>query len=245
MMAIKEASGLVEAFDPGKDLILQMEGDEEKIKDFHLKLNAPGEQVLTALLGLYFSLLRDLRLREGDYIQEKQSSKEGYRLCFAAACGCFRTLRVCRRLLLYGLFIEMHATMRMLIEWLKCVLALKIDSKAAAQALRKGIDWKDIKPISDEDRQLKKDLQEEWGELSARCHITKTAFRLLPPDLGLIGGDMNPEVFRKESLEVANMARNALELLLDHYDKMPPEWHQLYETTRQLLTSELARSRST
>jgi len=157
-------------------------------------------------------------------------------------------LRVAKKLLVEGYFPEMHATLRMVEQWLECSVIVEGNPAAASLLMEHGLDGrnKEVKEAidaarnsSEELRDIYRNMRNTFIKLSQRCHPLRTAFDLIrkkeEKQQLFVSGIVSEEMFKKDTLALANMAVNSLNILLRHFRTLPPNWQMRFEQAKEAL----------
>lgn len=215
---------------------------DEQVTQYYLSLNDTYLYLFDKLLKLLCRLILGIaQIESFEPTYDRNSAVE--QAVAAAACGCFRTLRICRQLLLKGYFVEMHAASRMLTEWLKFAVIVKACPEESNRILERGVNSKVLNKAKSnpEAASILAKMEKSFRELSRRAHATVTALSLIKRDNRryFLGGIVGEDMFRKDVKGLAKMALNVNMVLMKHFSTVPEDWVQeLREAHSVLFPSE-------
>jgi hypothetical protein len=226
----------------GKEIIDKLDSFDRQVREYYLGLNNRSIQIFNEFMSLFSVLMVSINHEIPGFVPKFKIGSQVQTLLTASAYGSFRNLRVAHKLLLNGYFAEMHATLRMVEQWLECVVVIEGNPSAASTILQSGISSKDIKEAlkSSEDlKSLYNAMQKTFSKLSQRAHVTKTALDLSrmkkPKEAFFMSSVLSEEMFCKDAVALANMAMNTLNVLLRHFQKTPDNWLNKFNEVRNNL----------
>jgi hypothetical protein len=226
----------------GKETIQKIDDFDRQVREYYLGLNNQSLPVFDQFMQLYFQLMVAIAEELPGFVPKfKRGSPVQYVLA-TSACGALRNLRVAHKLLLDGYFVEMHATLRMVEQWLECAVVVEGNPSAASQILEKGISSDDLRKALNSSKELEtlhSNMRKTFSKLSQRAHPTKTAFDLIrkkeAKEQLLIGGIVEEEMFRKDAFALATLAVNSLNILSRHFYTLPFDWHKKFKEAQENL----------
>lgn len=226
------------------DIWQALEKFDQRIKQYHLSLKDPSLNYFKEAIRLLHEIM--LGISEptlGWYPKFKLGSKMAQVLALSAV-GSLRSLRASYKLLIGGYFIEAHASMRMVEQWLELSVIVEANPSLVNKVLEKGVKesyLKDARKKSPEFDKLLKAMDKTFGKLSERGHVTKTAIRLITASTGnetmelVPAGIGSDEMLRKDALALAGMTMNVVRVLRRHFRTVPSQWHSRFLLTDKLI----------
>lgn len=226
----------------GKEMTHKLDEFDRLIRDYYLTLNNYSVRVFDQFMHLYSLLIISLKGEFPGFVPKFKRGSPVHSVLAASASGAFKSLRVAHKLLLDGCFAEMHVTLRMVEQWLECAVVVEGNPTAALRILEKGISGDDLRKALNSSMELKnlyRKMQKTFSKLSQRAHVTRTALDLIRPKGAkgtfIISGVVSKEMFCKDALALATMARNTVNIFLRHFQKMPSGWLNEFNKARDNL----------
>jgi hypothetical protein len=151
-----------------------------------------------------------------------------------SASGCFRNIKVALKLLEKGYFLEMQSVLRMVEQWAECLILVEGNQIVATEILKEGVSDRLVKIALNSSKELQgiyAKMKGSFQKFSKRSHVTKTAIELSQrrgDRQTFICGIRSDEMFRRDSIALTQMAVNAVNLLLRHFDAVPAKWNEKY-----------------
>ena len=232
----------------GNTMMKELNEFDGKVREYYISLDSHCLRVFDQLMNLFALLMLAIGMDVPGFKPKFLKPSSAQAVLASSACGSFRNLRIANKLLLEGYYLEMHATLRMVEQWLECSVIVEGNPDAAALILESGLAKQDkeiekaIKAAlnsSEELRNLYKSMQVTFRKLSQRCHPLGTAFDLIrkkeAKEQLFVGGIVSEEMFEKQAFALTDMAVNSLNILSRHFNKVPLEWHQKFVTAKEEL----------
>lgn len=226
-----------------KEMIQKIDDFDRQVREYYLGLDNQSLRVFDQFMQLYFQLMVSIAEELPGFVPKFKRGSPVQFVLATSACGALRNLRVAHKLLLYGYFAEMHATLRMVEQWLECAVVVEGNPSAASQILEKGISGNDLRKALNSSKELKNlhsNMKKTFSKLSQRAHPTKTAFDLIRKKEAkgqsfIIGGMVSEEMFRKDAFALATLAVNSLNILSRHFYTLPFDWHKKFKESQENL----------
>ena len=230
----------------GSEIIKKLDQFDLKITKEYKSKSSSGVR----LFEKYISLLVIMKLAinyEINGFQPKFNKNTDYsHVLDISISGAFRSLRIARSLMTSGYFAEAHATLRMAVQWMETALILEGNSRLASSIIKLG-SYKKLpknekqKAINSKEqiKQLHRGMMKSFGKFSQGTHVTATSInlsRVKDAELGrqvTVSGLSSGQMWEKDTLALAVMARNSLNIFVRHFNKVPRNWEQ----TRQKVNS--------
>lgn len=226
----------------GHPIIGDLEEVDRELRDYYQRRSSNGVE----LFHEYLNLLLVLKIATGSQLSgfsAKFSLNSDYHRLFDIAIGSvIRNLRIVFLLMSSGYFLESHAALRMVQQWLETALILEGNPPTASLIFKSGSYTKlpkteKQKAISStpEIANLHSGMMKTFGKLSERTHVTPTAINLskfndpILGELPLISGIISDEMWDKDTLALAAMGKNATNIFVRHFKRVPVDW----ETVRR------------
>jgi hypothetical protein len=226
----------------GKEIIDKLNNFDRQVREYYLSLHNRSTQIFNEFLNLFSILMVSINHEIPGFVLKFKTGSQVQTLVAASASGSLRNLRVAYKLLLDGYFAEMHATLRMVEQWLECLVVVEGNPSAAPNILQKGISSKHVQEALKSSKELKNlyaAMQKSFSKLSQRAHVTKIALDLSrmkePKEAFFISSVISEEMFCKDSLALATMAMNSLNVLLRHFQIIPDNWLKKFNEARNNL----------
>lgn len=215
----------------GKETTQKLDDYDRQVREYYLRLDNQSLRVFDQFMSLYTKLVVSIGEELPGFVPKFERGSPAQYVLASSASGAFRNLRVAHKLLLDGYFVEMHATLRMVEQWLECAVVVEGNPSAASRILGKGISSDDVQKALNSSKELKnlyRNMQKTFSKLSQRAHPTKTAFNLIRKkeargDL-FVGSIVDEEMFDKDTRALATMAMNTINIFLRHFQKVPLDW---------------------
>jgi len=215
----------------GKEAIKKLDDFDRHVREYYLGLDNQNLRVFDQFMQLYPQLMVSIAEGLPGFVPKLKRGSPAQYVLASSASGAFRNLRVVHKLLLHGYFVEMHATLRMVEQWLECAVVVEGNPNAASRISEEGISSDDVKRALNSSKELKDlygNMRKTFSKLSQRAHPTKVAFNLSRKkearDQLFISGVVSEEMFQKEARALATMAMNAMNIFLRHFQGVPLDW---------------------
>jgi hypothetical protein len=230
-----------------KEMVQILDQRDAKTREFYLGLKDPSLRFFESLLRLNSELTLAIAADIPSFSPKFPKATPIQTVLARSAAGCLRELWVARKLLLDGYVLEMHATMRMIIEWLQFAVFVEQYPETAETILEHGMKYMSkyrnrlLRSRTELATKIYKPMrigrESTYDKLSQRVHAFRRAMDLTarPDGAILFAGVCSEEMFPKEALALAGMAHNALTILMRHFQKVPKQWNdELQETYRRM-----------
>ncbi len=228
-------------------IVRSLENFDCQVKKYYLALDNQNIQVFDQLIQLYSELMLATVEDLPGFVSKFDKGSQVQYVLSTSASGAFRSLRVAHKLLLDGYFVEMHAALRMVEQWIECAVIVEGNPQAASRILEKGISNDDLRKALNYSKELKhlyKGMQKTFKELSQRAHPTKIAFGLIRKKEAkgqvFISGVVSEEIFHKDALALDNMVKNAINIYSRHFRKVPSSWQDKFRDANNALSIDTA-----
>jgi hypothetical protein len=231
----------------GEKMIQQLDRRDEQTRQRYVELRDPSLLLFERLLYLQSRLMLSISDEVDGFLPKFARPSPVQVVVATSAVGSFRSLRIAHKLLLEGYFLEMHNIMRMVEQWCECAVAVEVYPEVAEQILKHGMEtryvWKymnQLRRANTNAGKLYNKMRDTFHQLSQRAHPLSVAFSLITRKdtkgvTLLLSGGFSEEMFRKDSLSLANMAKNALIVVRRHFREVPPDWDTTFEDIIRLI----------
>jgi hypothetical protein len=218
-----------------KEILLELEDYSEKIKQYYLSQKNQALDLFSKLLNLLGILVLALSGKFIGFIPKFELGTPRQLVFLSAAIGCLRNLIVAYKLLIHGIFFEMHGTLRMVIEWQKSALIAEGCPELASQILERGISEKierKARKVSKQIDDLYRKMRKTYENLSERTHVRKASLNLIKMQGEQIAFNVGPacsdEMFRRDSIALVTMLVNTINIILRNFDQAPVHWLSMF-----------------
>jgi hypothetical protein len=232
----------------GDTMIQQLDEYDRQVREFYLAVGEPGLRIFDELMGLHSLLMISIAMDVPECVPKFVKPSPVQMVLAASACGSFRNLRVARKLLVEGYFPEMHATLRMVEQWLECAIIVEGNPAAASLLMEHGLNGRNrevkkaieaARNSSEELQNLYRNMRNTFNKLSQRCHPLRTAFDLIRKKEAkqqlFVSGIVSEEMFKSDTFALVNMAINSLNTLSRHFLTLPLDWQTRFKQAKETL----------